>query len=378
MVTPKQFLDTLATAGVDFFTGVPDSLLKDFLAYAEEVLPKERHITAANEGNAIGIAAGYHLATGKTAAVYLQNSGLGNAVNPLTSLADKEVYSIPMLLIVGWRGEPGVHDEPQHIKQGRISEDLLNVLEVPHAVLTPDMSPEVVAAEVSRMMAVAQTESRPVALLVRSGVFEPCSLAKRATTPGSLVREAAVEMAIGSLGETDIVVSTTGKLSRELYEARKRQGAPMGRDFLTVGSMGHAAQIALGIATQKPGREVWCFDGDGATIMHMGGLATVGWVAPKNFKHIVFNNLAHESVGGQPSAASVIDLPGIAEACGYASAASVSTREDVEKALAVLKAQTGPAFLEIVVNLESRKDLGRPKETPVENKKGFMDFVSHD
>ncbi len=375
MVHPKQFIDALKRSGITFFTGVPDSLLKDLLAYIEEQVPKSDHITAANEGNAVGIAAGYHLASGKTAAVYLQNSGLGNAVNPLTSLADKEVYSIPVLLIVGWRGEPGVKDEPQHIKQGRITAALLNVLEIPHAVITPDMSAEQIIAQVVHMAATAHKENRPVALVVRSGVFEAHPSPVRAsTTP--LTREAAIERIVAALGKDDIVVSTTGKISRELYEVRRRAKTAAGRDFLTVGSMGHASQIALGIASQKPDRIVWCIDGDGSTIMHMGALATVGWVKPHNFKHIVLNNLAHESVGGQPSAAGVVDLPHIARASGYEFASVAASPEQVGGALAQLAAAPGPAFLEIIVNLESRKDLARPAETPAENKKSFMKYVA--
>lgn len=363
MLSPKQFTDNLAAAGVDYFVGVPDSLLKDWLAYISDTVPGGRHVTAANEGNAIGIAAGYHLATGKVPCVYMQNSGLGNAVNPLTSLADPEVYSIPMLLVIGWRGEPGIKDEPQHIKQGRITPALLDVLEIPY---TDDLS------KAAEMIALAQKESRPVALIVHAGAFEPY-----AGTPqpvqGTLTREQAIEEVLATIEPSAIVVSTTGKISRELYEARKARNEPV-RDFLTVGSMGHASQIALGIAMQKPGRRVYCIDGDGATIMHLGGLATAGWVAPENFRHIVLNNLAHESVGGQPSAASVIDIPAAAKALGYVSAASVETCEAIAPAIGAMG--EGPALLEVKVNLMSRPDLVRPAETPVQNKKTFTDFIN--
>lgn len=377
MVKPKEFIDALAASGVDFFTGVPDSLLKDFLAYVETEVPRERHITAANEGGAIGIAAGYHLATGALATVYMQNSGLGNAVNPLTSLADKEVYSIPMLLIIGWRGEPGVKDEPQHIKQGRITPALLDVLEIPYAAIGSSMSAEQVGTEVARMAESARSQSRPAALLVRSGVFESYAAASRSSAL-ELTREEAIETVLGALKGNEIVVSTTGKISRELYESRLRRGQATQKDFLTVGSMGHASQIALGIAQQQPERQVVCLDGDGATLMHLGALATIGWVAPQNFRHIVLNNLAHESVGGQPSAAGVVDLAAVAKSCGYASVRSVSSKTELGAALQTLRAEPSPALLEIKVNLQSRKDLVRPKETPQQNKKGFMDYLGHD
>lgn len=375
MVHPKQFVESLKQNGVSFFTGVPDSLLKDFLAYVEECVPKDSRVTAANEGNAIAIAAGYHLATGGIAGVYMQNSGLGNAINPLTSLADREVYAIPMLLIVGWRGEPGVPDEPQHKKQGRITPSLLKSLEIPHAVIISKMDATRVSALIARMVKRGNRESRPVALLIQSGVFETYKMSVQMPTL-ALSREEAIDSVLESLNGDEIIVSTTGKISRELYESRKRRGEGTQKDFLTVGSMGHASQIALGIAHQKKGRQVYCLDGDGATIMHMGGLATVGWVAPQNFKHIVLNNLAHESVGGQLSAAGVIDIATIAKSSGYALALRAENKNELAIALTKLKKQRGPAFLEIKVNLESRKDLGRPKESPSENKKKFMDFVA--
>ncbi len=363
MQSPKLFIDSLAEAGIDFFTGVPDSLLKDLLAYIEENVPRERHVSAANEGNAIGIAAGYHLATGKVGVVYMQNSGLGNAVNPLTSLADRDVYSIPMLLIIGWRGEPGVKDEPQHVKQGRITPALLDTLEIAYS---DDVDK---AAELAGR---ALRENKPTALLVHAGSFDQYRSA--ATPPSSdFTREQAIEAVIGAIEKNAIVISTTGKISRELYEVRKRRGDEA-QDFLTVGSMGHASQIALGVALQKSERLVYCLDGDGATIMHMGGLATIGWAAPKNFRHIVLNNRAHESVGGQRSAAEVIDLPAVARANRYAWAESVESEEALVRTLGAMP--DGPAFLEVVVNLESRKDLVRPAETPLENKKAFMDHVA--
>ncbi|MCC7500671.1 phosphonopyruvate decarboxylase [Candidatus Nomurabacteria bacterium] len=360
---PKQFLDTLAGQGITFFTGVPDSLLKEFISCIEATVPRTHHITAANEGNAIALAAGYQLATGAVPAVYLQNSGLGNAVNPLTSLADKEVYAIPMLLIVGWRGEPGVKDEPQHIKQGRITPALLDILEIPR---TDKLD------EVGALIERAKAESRPVALVVHADAFSAYPTTK-APAAVALTREAAIESVIAALNERDIVVSTTGKISRELYEVRKRTGQPT-KDFLTVGSMGHASQIALGIASQKPDRRVVCLDGDGATIMHMGALATAGLVKPNNFLHIVLNNKAHESVGGQPSAAGVIDIPAVARACGYTTATATTVNE-IGSRIGEYKNAEGPHLLEIMVNLESRKDLARPAETPAQNKRSFIDHL---
>lgn len=374
MVHSERFIEALRQNGISFFTGVPDSLLKDLLASIEKTVPQENHIPAANEGSAIGIAAGYHLATSAVPAVYMQNSGLGNAINPLTSLADPEVYSIPLLLIIGWRGQPGVKDEPQHKKQGRITTALLDTLEIPHETLSPDMDATTMASLVAGMAERARAESRPTALVVCASVFEPSPAPTHPTTY-PLGREEAIGIILDTLRGNEIVVSTTGKISRELYESRKKRGQGMERDFLTVGSMGHASQIALGIARQKEEREVYCLDGDGATIMHMGGLATIGWMKPKNFKHIVLNNMAHESVGGQPSAASVIDLAAVARANGYRVAETVEDAATLSAALLRMTEDDGPVLLEIKVNIGSRADLGRPKESPSENKKGFMDFL---
>lgn len=376
MVHPEQFVASLKQNGISFFTGVPDSLLKDFLAYLEQEMPLANHVTAANEGGAIGIATGYHLATGGVPAVYMQNSGLGNAVNPLISLADNEVYSIPMILIIGWRGEPGIQDEPQHEKQGKITDKLLMVLGIPYAVLSADMSEREMTTEIAQISTLSRTKGNPCALLIKSGTFKPYPSLKRMSPAGSLGREEAIGIVLDSFDGSEIVVSTTGKISRELYEERKRRGEYPGKDFLTVGSMGHASQIAFGIAHQKKSRRVYCIDGDGATIMHMGGLATIGWIAPANLKHIVLNNMAHESVGGQASAASIVDLPGVAKSCGYAFVATASTKEELVSLLAAVRSERGPVFLEVKVNLESRKNLGRPEESPIENKKKFMDFVS--
>lgn len=374
MIHPEKFFNSLKDNGISFFTGIPDSLLKNLLQYLEENLAKKDHIIAANEGGAVSLAAGHHLSTGNIACVYMQNSGLGNALNPLISLTDKEVYSIPMLLIIGWRGEPGVSDEPQHIKQGKITEALLNTLSIPYTILSPNTSEQDIVLEISRLSKLSKTQKSPCAVLVKSGVFETYTAKPRRLTH-TLKREEAIEAILDSLDGSEILITTTGKISRELYEVRKRRGESHERDFLTVGSMGHASQIALGIAHNKKNTHVYCLDGDGSFIMHMGSLATIGLVTPNNFKHIVLNNNAHESVGGQPTAASILDMPSIAKSSGYSFALSVDNKKHLINLLDKLKIQKGPAFLEIKINLESRKDLGRPIEKPIDNKKKLMNSI---
>lgn len=373
MISPKDFFDTLRENEIEFFAGVPDSLLKDFCAYLSNNVKDKENIITANEGGAIALVSGYHLATGKTGLVYMQNSGQGNCVNPLISLADSEVYSIPMLLLIGWRGEPGKKDEPQHIKQGKITLELLKTLRIPYEIL-PD-STEKVRKTLERATRYLKKHKSPCAIIVKKETFEECSLKNKAKEKFDLSREQAIKLITNHLELKDIVVSTTGKTSRELFEYREELGQKHEKDFLTVGSMGHSSQIALGIALKKPKRKVYCFDGDGAFIMHMGGVAIIGQRYPKNFKHIVFNNGAHDSVGGQPTTGLEIDIPQVARACGYKAAFRVKNKEELERNLNKIKKIKGPVLLEVQVNKGSRKDLGRPTTTPLENKRKFMEFL---
>ena len=298
MIQPKTFLDGLKGSGIDFYAGVPDSLLKNICAYIEDNAPKTEHIIAANEGNALSLGIGYHLATGKVPLIYMQNSGLGNIVNPLMSLADEEVYSVPMLLMIGWRGEPGVKDEPQHKKQGRVTLETLDAMEILYEILTPDMDDEKAVAVINRAKSYVQEKNAPFGLVVKKDCLEAYKLRSAEVTNFPLVREQAIKILVDNLEDDAVVVSTTGVTSRELFEYQEELKQGHEKDFLTVGGMGHASQIALGIALQHPNRPVYCFDGDGAMLMHMGALAINASMPCKNYKHIVFNNGAHDSVGG--------------------------------------------------------------------------------
>lgn len=394
MVEVKRFVDCLNDSGVVFFTGVPDSLLKSFCAYVTDTCG-ENHLIAANEGGAVGLAAGHYLATGKPALVYMQNSGQGNAVNPLASLADPDVYSIPMVLFVGWRGEPGVKDEPQHVKQGKVTLSLFETLGIPTEVLPEDESK---ALELTRKMVErAKSEKRPVALVIRKGLFAEYKLQNKVADIAELKREDAIQGILSALPDDAVVVSTTGMISREVYETRERLGQGHARDFLTVGSMGHAIMIALGIAKAQPTRKVICIDGDGASIMHLGNMAICGQSGCSNLTHIVLNNAAHDSVGGQPTVGGQIDFEKIAEELGYnvlqspqdqyigARQLGVEEIADGMKWLISVEEQVNqhepdsldelpkkPNFILFRVAKGARKDLGRPKEPPQVNKDLFM------
>lgn len=378
MISPAFFIEKLRANGIDCFAGVPDSLLKNVCAYITDHLDAQHNIIAANEGAAVGIAAGHYLATGQPACVYMQNSGEGNIINPLASLTDPEVYHIPVLLLIGWRGCPGVHDEPQHIKQGKVTTGLLNTMGINFEVLSKEED----KAEKQIAKAVDALRHKEVyALVIEKDTFEDYKLLNVEKNDFAMSREEAIQTVTAALGESNCIVSSTGMISRELFEYRVAMGQGHERDFLTVGSMGHASQIALGIAMAQPGRRVWCFDGDGAVIMHMGSMGIAASKAPKNFVHVVFNNGAHDSVGGQPTIGLKIDLPGVAKAVGYPHAYSVSTKEELEQLLSSSSTHEtscdGPVFIEIRVRKGNRKDLGRPTTTPIENKEAFMDFLKN-
>jgi len=373
MISPAFFIETLKSNGIDFFAGVPDSLLKNICAYIADHVDGSHNIITANEGAAIGLAAGYHLATGKAGVVYMQNSGEGNIINPLASLTDREVYNIPVLLLIGWRGRPGVHDEPQHVKQGKVTTGLLNVMGVNYEVLSKEE--DKAAAQIAKA-AKALKENQVFALVIEKDTFDEYKLQNVEVNDLTMTREEAIQAVASALGPKDVIVSTTGMISRELFEARAAWGQGHERDFLTVGSMGHASQIALGIALEKKDRKVWCFDGDGATIMHMGSMAIVASKKPSNYIHVVFNNGAHDSVGGQPTVGLKIDLPAIAKAVGYTAAYSVSTKEQLNDQLKQLSVPQGPILLEVKVKKGNRKDLGRPTTTPIQNKEALMAFLN--
>ena len=373
MLSPKIFIESLAAKGVDFFAGVPDSLLKNICAFISDTLDDRHNIIAANEGAAVGLAAGHYLATGHIPCVYMQNSGEGNAINPLASLTDKEVYGIPVLLVIGWRGEPGVHDEPQHVKQGKITLPLLDAMGIRHEILSQDETE--FRSQLDGAVRHMSETGEAFAFIVRKNTFEPYTLQRHEVNEYPLSREEAIQKVAASLSAKDVIVSTTGMISRELFEYRTAQGQGHERDFLTVGSMGHASQIALGIALEKTDRRVWCFDGDGAALMHLGSVAIIADKAPENFVHVIFNNGAHDSVGGQPTVGLKVNLAGIAKAAGYKDAVSVTTAEDLGSALKVLKTMRGPVLLEVRVHRGNRKDLGRPTTTPIQNRDALMEFM---
>ncbi|MBR5386408.1 MAG: phosphonopyruvate decarboxylase [Clostridiales bacterium] len=362
--------------GSDFYTGVPDSQLKALCNYLMDTygIDPKHHVIAANEGNCTALAAGYHLATGKVPVVYMQNSGEGNIINPVASLLNDKVYAIPVIFIVGWRGEPGIHDEPQHIYQGEVTLKLLEDMDIASFVIGKETTEEEMEAKMEEFRAILAT-GKDVAFVIRKGALTDAPKVEY-KNDNTMVREQIIQHIVKATGE-DPIISTTGKASRELFETRVANNQSHKYDFLTVGSMGHSSSIALGVAVNKPGQKIWCVDGDGAVLMHMGSMAVLGANKPDNLVHVVINNGAHETVGGMPTVASQIDVVAIAKACGYPNAVSVDNFEDLDKELLAAKERNELSLIEVKCSIGAREDLGRPTTTALENKQNFMDYLKN-
>lgn len=371
-LSTQELYDLFINNGVDYFCGVPDSITAQFCHYLEKYA-KDRHVITANEGNAIGLAIGYHIATGKTPLVYMQNSGLSNAIDPLASLADKSVFSTPMVLLIGWRGQPGVKDEPHHEKQGIITPDLLRDLEIPFDILSTD--PSEAEKQISQTARSATELSRPHAILLEQHSIAEYSDDDAGGNNHLLSREVALGTVLDSVNEKAVVVAGIGKISRELFEHRLDSDHDLKQDLMVVGGMGHASSIALGIALQKPERKVFCLEGDGSALMHLGAIASIGSLAPENFYHVVFNNGLHDSVGGVKTAAQDTDIAAIARACGYKGAQSVCDAESLVKGIDEMQEAEGPALLEIKISKGARPNLTRPTITPAQNKTDMITFL---
>ena len=373
-IKPSEFFNILIDNGVDFFTGVPDSLLKDICLYIDNNVSSNKHIIAANEGSAIALAAGYYL--GKKSSlplVYMQNSGFGNAVNPLLSLCDPEVYSIPMLVMIGWRGFPGVKDEPQHKKQGKVQLDLMKSMDFKYEILSHEI--EESHNKILNLINYAKENNRPAFLLIKKGTFGKALGKNNKLYQEEMTRQDALEIILDIVGSNSPIISTTGKTSREIFEIRKKNNQPHDQDFLTVGSMGHCSSIALGISVAQPNTKVICIDGDGSMLMHLGSLTSIASLNPKNLLHILMNNKVHESVGGQETAAKNIDLLSIVSSLGTINTSKAINRTELKDELTALINFDGPSFLEVVIKPGSRKDLGRPDIKPIDIKDKFIRFL---
>jgi phosphonopyruvate decarboxylase len=373
MISPSLLFNLLKNHGIVFYAGVPDSLLSDFSFVLESHRNEISHTISANEGLAVSLACGHHLATGKTPAVYLQNSGLGNMINPLVSLSHSSVYQIPMLLIIGWRGEPMKVDQPQHRKQGEITPSLLNSLDVPYSIVDADTD---IKAVTSKTIADIQQLKKPHALLFKKKCFSQETLPFQEVQKTELNCRTAINQIISTAGKNSVFVTSTGHISRIMHESRAERGDSNGCDFLNVGAMGHTAQIALGIAMEKPEKKIYCLDGDGALLMHMGGLTTIGKKRPNNLVHILLNNGCHASVGGHPTVAFDLDLEKIVQGCGYPIAMKTTDEAGLIDSLKKIRNIDSLVFLEIIINTDVDDLPVRPEDSTLNRKENFMNYLS--
>lgn len=355
MINQEIFLHTLRSEGVEFFTGVPDSYLNGFCDYLLRNVSQEKNVIAANEGNAIAIAAGHFLATQEIPFVYMQNSGLGNTINPLVSLVDKQVYAIPMILLIGWRGQPGTGDWAQHELQGEITPGLLDLMHIPYDILPDD--DDKVTSILKQAVSLARSNRKPYALIAPKGVMAGEKMNNKDQTY-SMSREEAIEVVLDHMPTDTIYSATTGRATRELFFLREKRNESKKTDFLNIGSMGHASSVAFGIALAKPQRKVVCLDGDAAAMMHLGAMTMLHKYNVPNYLHIILNNGAHESVGGQPSAGHLIDFTKIAESCGYKTIGHpVTTREELTQAIEILAKEPFAAFIDVRIHKGMRGKL---------------------
>lgn len=365
----EKFVEGIKSMGIEMYAGIPDSTLRVLC----DRLNKEKtikHYTPADEGAAAALAMGEYLASGRIGCVYMQNSGIGNIINPLTSLAHSEVYGIPILFLIGWRGEPGKKDEPQHKFMGRITEKLLVDLEIGYSILDENTSErdfEVILLLAKKYMA----DDRQYALLIKTDFFE-AEEESHYVNRYSINREEAIRLILESADSRACFITTTGKISREAYEQSEIIFGSHERIFMTVGGMGYASLVAVGIALYQKSRRIYCLDGDGAVLMHMGNMAFSGQLRLENLVHICLNNEAHESVGGMPTGVGSFSYAEMALKAGYQYAARVSTFDELKKELHLINKRRESIFLEICVRISSRKDLGRPRESPEENKDQFI------
>ena len=374
MIDQNTLFDQLNVMGLNFFTGVPDSLLNDFCLHLVKKVPDCQHIMAANEGNAIGIAAGYHMATGKIPVVYMQNSGIGNATNPLLSLTHRCVYGIPLILLIGWRGDPAIKDHAQHKKQGELTPVLMEDMDIPYQVLDED---DTVIEKFQWAANKAKELNAPVALIAKKAILTQKEKKQEYAESPLMNREEAISAVLDVFGKDAIYLATTGRATRELHEQIMIHGFGHEIEFLNVGAMGHLSSIGLGLAVGAPDKKIVVFDGDAAAVMHMGSLATNGRYQPKNLIHIVLNNGVNESVGGQKSSGQVINLTAIAKDCGYETIpAFVESKEDLQKAVKQLADSNHLSFLDVHVRQGIRKDMPGLKIEHQHAKNALMNYLN--
>lgn len=373
MIAITELVSTLNYNGVNFATGVPDSLLGQLGAALDNPHSGIKHVTAVNEGSAVGLGIGSYLATGRLPLVYMQNSGLGNALNPLVSLAGSSTFNVPLLLLIGWRGEVGpegaqIEDEPQHILQGRITPALLELMEIPFFILDSKSSIYEVVASACKA---ALQRSLPVAIVVRKGSFQSSAFL-RSKNAGNISRRRSIEVICDSIPTQTPIIATTGMISRELFDVRRLSGQNP-PDLLCVGGMGHAVSVASGFASMSSQR-ILLLDGDGSAQMHLGALLTASSIP--NLIHVVLNNGGHASVGGQSTSSPDLDFSLLTPYLGYKNSFRANNEVELRDSVAMILARDTSSFLEIRCAMQTTPELGRPEDPPSINASLFSQNVT--
>jgi phosphonopyruvate decarboxylase len=357
MIDTKKLLIFLEKNNLNFFSGVPDSVLKNF---TNLLINKSSHVLATNEGSAVSIGIGYHLSFNKLPCIYMQNSGLANAINPLISIAHKGVYSIPMMMLIGWRGSPGIKDEPQHLIKGKITKNLLKLLGIKYEIIESEKD----FNKIKKLINFSKKKKVPVACLFKKGVLKKVNYHKkfseRSTIKNKILRSEVIREILKSIQNNTKIISTTGYTSRELYQIRKNEGYHKGKDFYMIGGMGHSSSVALGAAFKK-NKKILCLDGDGSMLMHLGSLHTVGLMNKNNFKHILLNNQSHESVGGQEISFKRVKMEKLIKGLGYSKYIQLKDKKDLKNKIQSVLKYKGSIFLEVLIEKGAIKNLGRPK-----------------
>ena len=362
---PGIFVTTLEDAGFSPFMGIPCSVLKPLLDYIADGNCSTRNYLCSSEGDAMGLAAGFSL-SGKLPVVYMQNDGYGNAINPLSSLL--LLYKLPVLLLISWRGEPGAKDAPQHAVMGSVILSLLDTFEIPYIVL--DNEERNLKDSVTRAKNHCMAESKPFAFVIRKGYFDRYNASISQSNTMLNRRLEYIRLLSAKLQPNDVLLGTTGFAGREMYQIVTHKGK-----FYMMGSMGCLASLGLAIALEQPDKRIILLDGDGAILMKMGALATVGYHRPSNLIHICFDNRSYESTGGQPTLSTTVDLRAVAKACGYTTVHNIKTTGEFEAMWNNEAKYPKPHFLHIEINPGTEEELARPSISPEEMRDCFRAFL---
>ena len=356
MIKIDSLINVLKKNDINFFTGIPDSILIELSRFLQNK-NKRKHIRATSEGSAISIGIGHYLSTKQVPCIYMQNSGLSNALNPLISITSKKVYNIPLVLIIGWRGSPRVKDEPQHNVKGKITESILKLLNIKYTIVRSgnDLS------QFNKIVKNAKKNNNIAACLIEQGTIKKIKKTYNKKNFYKLNKELFLKTLLETLEKNSKVISSTGYNSRELMYLRNKYKLINTKDFYMVGGMGHTASVALGYSLSTKKKTI-CIDGDGSFLMHLGSIKTAGTFANNNFKYILLNNNSHDSVGGQNTYANNIDFEKLSKSLGFKKFYKIKNNKNLKQNIKRFLKGNNLNFLEVKITNSKIKNLPRPND----------------